>query len=111
MPEQLTRISLRRLKSRHIITDTSRIHFTTRDFNFGENIFKIISRHHLLLDIMKLDDTLITLNCFGSHWGRCEKTIQAKKIKDHFWKKVFGGLWGAEYFIHLTHYIIVYTSR
>ena len=53
---------------------------------------------------MKLDDILITLNCFGSHWGYNEKTIQAKKIVDHFWKRVFGELWGAESFIQLTHY-------
>lgn len=52
---------------------------------------------------MKLDDILITLNCFGSHWGYNEKTIQAKKIVDHFWKRVFGELWGAEPFIQLTH--------
>lgn len=39
---------------------------------------------------MKLDDILITLNCFGSHWGWYEKTIQAKKIVDHFWKKYLG---------------------
>lgn len=87
---ELMRISLRRLKLHHIITDTSRINFTTCDFNSGENVFKIISCHHLLLNIMKLDDILITLNCFGSHWGWYEKTIQAKKRVDHFWKKYLG---------------------
>lgn len=61
------RISLRRLKLHHIISDTSRINFTTCDFNFGANVFKIISCYHLLLNIMKLDDILITLSCFGSH--------------------------------------------
>lgn len=90
MLEQLIRISWRRLKLHHIITDTSRINFTTCDFNFGENVFKIISCHYLLLNIMKLDDILITLNCFGSHGGWYEKTIQAKKIVDHFWKKYLG---------------------
>lgn len=104
------RISLRRLKLHHIITDTSKINFTTCDFNFGENVFKIISCHHLLLNIMKLDDILITLNCFGSHWGYDEKTIQTKKIVDRFWKKVFGELWGAEYFIQLTHYELLTLS-
>lgn len=44
----------------------------------------MISCHHLLLNIMKLDDILITLNCFGSQRGWYEKTIQAKKIVDHF---------------------------
>lgn len=61
------RISLRRLELHHIITNTSRIHFTTCDFNFCENVFKIISCHHLLLNIIKVDDILIALNCFGSH--------------------------------------------
>lgn len=70
-----------------IIAGSSRIHFTTCDFNSGESVFKIISCHHLLLNIMEVDDILITLNCFGSHWGLYEKTIQAKKIVYHFWKK------------------------
>jgi hypothetical protein len=39
---------------------------------------------------MKLDDILITLNCFGSHRGWYEKTIQAKKIVNHYWKKYSG---------------------
>lgn len=37
------RITLRRLELHRIITNTSRIHLTTCDFNFGENVFKIIS--------------------------------------------------------------------
>lgn len=85
-------VSWRRLGLHPIITDTSRIHFTTCDFNSGKNVFKIISCHHLLLNIMKADDILITLNCFGSHWGLYEKTIQAKKIVYHFWKKYLGSI-------------------
>lgn len=63
------RIILRRLELHHIITNTSRIHFTTCDFNFGESVFKIISCHHLLLNIMKVDDILIALDSLGSHRG------------------------------------------
>lgn len=63
------RMILRRLELHHIITNTSRIHFTTCDFNFGENVFKIISCHHLLLNIMKADDILTALDSLGSHRG------------------------------------------
>lgn len=39
---------------------------------------------------MKVDDILIALSCFGSDWGWYEKTIQAKKMVYHFWKKYLG---------------------